>query len=526
MPKNRTMKIVFPFRGQNRERRYGQERPPFTAQRAVNVRGFDAIERRERGGSRPGLIDFLDIDFGSTITAIQKVAYVDNSGNLQVKLVVIADGNMNIVDSSARTTTISYLTDPDGNNLTVNGDNIIFTSTVAAVSPLGDTDAFQLAEHDGRVYIADSTLRRYEPRTGAIQPMDNAPTNQPLVSVYRERIVLSGENHIVYFSRQGKPNDWNIGDNPDDIGRATIDYAGDNSVVGGTVTFQIAWGRKAFIYGHADGLYVIYGNPGGGGSKETVSESVGPIAPQAGCIADGMFIFLGRDGLYTWAIGSNSLPERISEVIPDSLRDVATTTNDIIMRYDKKNAGVHLFITPATGDGNHWWIDLKNRALWPVKFGLSTLQPIAAGVLPLTGDSDVVFGCKDGYLRRFSNAKTTDDGTAIASAVGIGPLHISGDDGMDGQVMEIVSELGTGSANVTWALVPAKSAEEASDRFETDLDAVTTTNVNGTGTWVANRNPVRHPRSRGPWCVLWLSSVGRWAYESVQIQAKQTGRLR
>jgi len=594
MPKQlRNRNIIFPLGGEFRAGGYAQKEPPFTTPRAVNVRGVGTFEGRDRGGSRPGLYDFLDVDFGTAITGIQKVAYVDDDGDLQVKLVVIADGNMNLVESSSRVTTVSYLTDESGNTITVGGDNIIFSSTVAAVNPLGNTDAFQMAEHDGKVYIADNVLREYEARSGYVRPVSAAPTGNQLVTVYRERVVLSGANHLVYFSRQGKPNDWNIGDDPLDIGRACIDYAGDNSVVGGAVTFQMAWGRNAFIFGHADGLYVIYGNPGGGGSKKTVSDSFGPIAPQAGCIVDGLFVFLSRNGLYSWNIGSNDQPNMLSSVVPEELKDVDVTANDIIMKYDKKNKGVHLFITPtiyntgtvtvsgttctltggvwptwltadfaeaslvigattysvtartddthlkvsASGDvvgqaytllrdGSHWWIDLKYRALWPVKFALATHQPIAAGVLPLTGDSDVVLGCRDGYLRRFSNTSTTDDGTTITSSVGMGPLHISEENSMDGIITEISGDLADDSAAVTWALVPGKSAEEAVDAFDSDLTAGTTANVRGTGTWGERHNRPSYPRSRGPWSVLWLSSEGRWAYESVSLKTRKLGRLR
>ena len=138
----------------------------------------------------------------------------------------------------------------------------------------------------------------------------------------------------------------------------------------------------------------------------------------------------------------------------------------------------------------------------------------------------MIVGCQDGYLRRFSDTKSTDDGTPIASSIGLGPFHIGGSFGMDGQITEMTADLADDSANVTWALVPGKTAEAAVDAFIADLDAGTTANVRGTGTWVEKHNHPVRPRSRGAWSVLWLSSVGRWAYEYVSIKDKKLGRLR
>jgi len=207
------------------------------------------------------------------------------------------------------------------------------------------------------------------------------------------------------------------------------------------------------------------------------------------------------------------------------MRDVDVTATQVIMRYDHVSRGVHLFLTPASGVGTHWWLDLDRRAFWPVKVP-ATMQPWAMATMPGSGYSNVVLGCKDGYLRRFSDTASDDDGTALQSDVLFGPFHVSRMEGVDGQIMEIVGALAADSGTVTWKLVMGKSAEEAVDRAESILDGNDQIEVDSSGTWVAGQNCVEYPRSRGPWAVLWLSSTDQWSYSTASMVMERLGRLR
>jgi hypothetical protein len=52
--KRRIFEVMFPFAGLNRSTSF-QHQPPYTTPDATNVRPFDTIDFRLRGGSRPGL---------------------------------------------------------------------------------------------------------------------------------------------------------------------------------------------------------------------------------------------------------------------------------------------------------------------------------------------------------------------------------------------------------------------------------------------------------------------------------------
>ena len=518
----RSIEVRFPLAGLARQRAYAQTQEPYTTPYARNVRSVGALERRGRGGSRPMLAKYVSNDFGSTITAMSKVSYQDGDGNHQLDLVVIADGNMNVVRGSFVTTTIAYLATDDGDLVTTDsGDNIIFDSTVAAVNPIGYSDAFHTAEHNGKLYVAGSTLQVYNPATGLVDVVANAPTNQPLVAVYRERIVLGGADHILYMCRSRKPTDWNFVDRPEDKGKAVAIGMPD------TTLFLAAWRDTALIAATNDELWVFYGNPGGDGRRRNISHEAGMIAPRGACITPGgMLVFLARDGLYTWQIGSEARPEPFSpRRVPDEMRDIDPSVLDVTMEYDHKNRGIHLFLTPAATAGEHWWIDIDNKALWPVIFGNNNHQPIATAVLPQSGDSDVLLGCKDGYIREFSNSATTDDGTAMNSDLFLGPFRL-GDIRTEGMITEMIGAMADNTVGMTWRLYKAATAEEVTDNAVADLDGGTTTYQHSSGTWGENRNDPEFPRTRGAWGLLWLDAAGKWSYESIIMKLRKCGKIR
>jgi hypothetical protein len=127
----------------------------------------------------------------------------------------------------------------------------------------------------------------------------------------------------------------------------------------------------------------------------------------------------------------------------------------------------------------------------------------------------VVFGSYDGYVRRFSDAATTDDGTAISSYVEIGPLRM-GETGHEGMLLELAGSLDESSGDVTWAIMSGDTAEAAS--------ASATAKV--TGIWSAGRNNRVGVRVRDVACKLKLSSTARWAMEGAFAVFGPGGRIR
>lgn len=528
MAGKRSAKIKFPLGGAYRRGGYAQKTQPFTAPRAVNVRSFGPLERRGRGGSRPGLEKLVDNDFGTDILGVRSITYLDSDGDRQQDLAVICDGVLSIVRGAVVTVTTANLVTDDGDMIVdESGNQIIFTSTVSSSSPLGNSNAFSMAEKGGKLYIADSTLKKYDPVTGVVQAVAGAPASQPLMCVYQERLVLAGENHMFYMSAQVDEENWDFGADLENVARAVAGYVGDGGKLGEIINSMVAHEDKTLVLGTTDSLWAVYGNPAGDGQKKCVSPFVGVIAPEAITVTpDGMVLFVTRRGVYVWQVGSKQHPEPFSaKRIPEELLDIDPTATDVVLEYDQRAQGVHLFLTPASGTGTHWWIDLENKAFLEVSLAADH-QPVCTGLLATSGDSNVILGCKDGYLRMFANDATDDDGTNIQSDILLGPFHVPRMEGANGQIAEMVGALAAGSGTVTWRLVVGASAETVVDLAETALDGDRSTGVDVSGSWVAGQNAVVYPRSRGAWAVLWLSATAPWAFEAVTMWMKKLGRLR
>jgi hypothetical protein len=534
MPRTVQKALTFPLSGVSRSRGYRDQAFPYAAPWAVNVRGVEAAERRERGGSRPGLAKVHATDFGDDILAIIPVTSVDSSGVRNRDLLVIAGGSFSSLrGSTVISPTAALVTDAGVSITTDTGDEIVFTSTVSAVNPIGPTTAYEGVERAGKVYLADATLKVYDPLTGVVAAVQASagivPTGCPLIALYRDRIFLAGADHIWFCSRQGDPADWALAGDMSDTGRASAGQIGRAGEIGEPITAMVPVGDRGLLFATANTLWILRGDPIDG-SMTQLSSEIGIIAPGAWAeSSDGTIAFLSNDGVYL-VNNNGDRPTRWSEEkIPGELRNVSTSSR-ISMAYDVLGRGYHLFITPSSGLGSHWWLDLENKALWPVRFQTAH-QPVSASrIRGSSGLSEVILGCKDGYLRKFSDAATTDDGTAITSHVLIGPFRLSVGDAADAMLKEIYGTLADNAGSVTWRIVMGDSAEAVADAgvagITASLAGTSIVGVAASGTWAENRNKVVHVRARGPWAVIWLSSAASWAYEAITVVINQLGRLR
>jgi len=626
MPKTVEKTLTFPLAGVARRRGYRKQERPYAAPWAVNVRGVGQLENRERGGSRPGLARVHSNNFGSVITCVKSVTSVDaDTGTRYQDLVVIADGAISYLRGSSIGSPSPYLLWPDGSEILWDtGDNIIYDSTVSSVSAIGPTDAYDAVERNGRLLLADSVLRSYNPITGIVEVVGGTPpAAQPVIALYRDRVFLSGVDHQWYCSRQSDIEDWDFGGKEGDNGRAVAGQMSHSGIIGADLKAMIPFSDKNLVFACSNSLWVLNGDPATG-SVTNVSPEIGILGTNAWArTPEGVMVFLGNDGLYLWNVGSGA-PVRFSEErVPDELRNISPTENTITMAYDPVGRGVDLFVSPeittitlsgddlapagsvgvytengeyndqpayehssgsfwiwwstattqwivsiskgsalvdnfyaiadyvgstpirsdwaATGGhyagepvttaavGAHWWIDLENKAVWPVVLRPEH-EPLAVGRIETNGLAEVVFGCRDGRLRKFSSSDTDDDGTAIESHVLLGPFRISPSDTRDALLAEVHGIMADNSGAVTWRVMMGDSAEEVADKGVAGIVAAlaggSVVGVDATGIWADNRNKVVRPRSRGAWVVIWLSSATPWSYEAVAIRARQLGRLR
>lgn len=486
-------------------------------------------EKRRRGGSRPGLAKFCTTRLGDQVTALIPVTYLDSAGTRRHDLVYVADGALGYVRDGVAVATTAELEGPDGVDLLTDTDETIdFSATVTNHFLHGTVRA-------GRVYFADATLSVYDPATGVVEPVvaraGIVPTGEPLIALYRDRIVLAGQTQAIYYSRVSDPADWNFGAAMEDPSAAVAGQLSDAGRMGDVVTAMIPIHDQVLVLATENSLWTLRGDPTTG-RLDNVSDELGIVDRHAWAMSpDGLLCFLSNDGVYVWSAGSGQAPVRFSaERLPDELREVDTDTCRVSMAYDPVGRGFHLFLTPDDGVAYHWWIDVENRAFWPQRL-VAGHQPRVAALLTEQGLGNAVLGCRDGYLRYFLDGQVDDDGTDLESHVLIGPVHLGTTEG-DAFLAEIhgaMEELSEGGS-VTWRVVHGRSAAEAGEAalasLERVLDGLEPTGVSASGTWGEGRGRVERPRSRGPWVVVWLSSSASWSYEAVTLVARQLGRHR
>lgn len=534
MPQTDRKTLSFPLAGVDRQGVYRRQTRPYAAPWASNVRGYDPLEGRERGGSRPGLSKISSSDLGD-ITLLVSLTYIDPDGARHADLVAIGDGQFYVISGSVSTATTGELATEAGATLaTEAGDLIVFDSTVSAEPAVGTSGAYSAAARGGKLYLADSVLRVYSPSSGVVEPVlasaGTVPTEQPLVCTYRDRIVLAGSDHVWYASRQSDPSDWDFGADMDDNGRAVAGQVAFSGGIGDAITAMVPVEDRALVFASENELWVLSGDPASGQLSQ-VSSEIGIIASQAWAVSPGGLVaFLSNDGVFLWGAGSGRHPERFSEDrMPEQLRNVSTSSR-ISMAYDPTGRGYHLSITPSEGTGTHWWLDIPNRAIWPVSYQAGH-QPTAMARVDGNGLAETAMAGRDGYVRKPDRSSATDDGSTLESHVLLGPIRLTADDTHDAALAELHGILAAGTTGtVTWRLCMGDSAEAVTDTAVAGvLAAIAGTAISGvvaSGAWTAGRNPVVRPRSRGAWMVVWLEGAGKWAYEAVAMVSRRFGRIR
>lgn len=308
-------------------------------------------------------------------------------------------------------------------------------------------------------------------------PKGFIPVGRPLCVLWRDRMVLAGGKytpHLWEMSRQGDPNDFDYGSEPDDVGTAIAGQTSDAGQLGEPITALIPHNNDCLIFGCSSSLWIMRGDPAYGGQIDNLSREVGVLTATSWCrTPEDYLFFLGRDGLYMMAPGCGSIPVSASrEFLPKELLNIDTTAYTVSMAYDVRYRAIHLFVSKnSAATATHWWIDAKvsmygdggNVAFWKVVYPATTLDPfIVHGRRNHASDhSSVVLGGRDGYLRRYSHDLDTDDGTNFASFIYYGPVRASTDDFMDGMLHDIIADVAQDSGDVKCEVLLGETAETA-----------------------------------------------------------------
>lgn len=314
-----------------------------------------------------------------------------------------------------------------------------------------------------------------------------------------------------YASRTGEIDDWDYGGDMEDVARAVVGTCSLAGRSGDEIQAFIPVNDSHMFIATRSATWVLAGEPTTG-TFNIVSEHVGVVAPNAWCRSDSTVYMLSTNGLYV--IDANSSASLVSGSLPEDLKGITDAENPFLV-YDPDGVGVHIFT-----DVGDWYYDIGNRAFWPISFSADGQRPKAGCQVVLDGVHTTVFLCSDGNWRTFDHDGDADDGgVPIPSEIAIGPIHVAPSEGEDGMVDEVFLSTAMSSADVGMAIAVGKYAEEAVDNARSGIFA-------GMFVLRSGWNRIVRPRSRGAWCVVVLTSTGRWAFESLHLICKQLGRLR
>lgn len=458
MPVN---ELRFPLAGLDRRLSYAQQAPATTPY-SLNIWPDDVTLERARGGTRPGTEKYAIPSVGGMPDLVADVSYV-SGGVHRSKLVVVYNG-------------LLYYDDGAGNLTTVNTPG----ATLASGYQLGYAELYQ------KLYIigdnsGDSILCVFDPAANTLDQVagltagvDGYPPDCTMACNYNNRIILAGNPaspHSYYASRQGDATDWLVaieGDTQSPFSAANSDQGR----LSEKITALIPHSTDCMFFGCTSSMWAMQGDIAAGGRITKIAENIGVWGPRSWCYdTDGVLYFLSYDGVYVMPPGCGSLPKPISRPkIPQELINIDRDAFRVSMAYDVRNRGVLIAVTSITGADTSTMFFLStenNIAFWPVEFAepdhhAGELFQLRERIPDDQGLSNMMIGCRDGYIRRFNRDLSQDDDfTDIQAAIDIGPFPLGGDASREGLLQQVQVSLGAESGDVVCSVRAAKSAQQA-----------------------------------------------------------------
>ena len=372
------------------------------------------------------------------------------------------------------------------------------------------------------------------------------PAKAYLGCLYRGRNVLAGNPaypHQWYMSKIGDPWNW-VYASTDPL-TAAAGNAADAGETGDIVRALIPYKDDYLIFGCASTIWVLTGDPAAGGEIDEVDLTVGMFGANSWCFdGDGNLYFWGTAGIYKIPLGFRSI-ENLTEIsLPDLISDEGAdpSSHRITMAYDRKRHGILICITKLSdGTNSNYWYDLKLKGLFPESYpnecGPYSLFYYAANDTDYT---DLLVGCKDGYIRKFDDT-AKDDNTGSSSTDPISsyvvwPIqHLTEDNDKEGKLTSLTIELAGGAgANgsntfpdtdaVSYDIHVGDDAETVIEDIRDGATPFTTGILSGTG-----RKARIRTRARGAYLAIRFynsTATETWAVNKIFGEIKEAGKIR
>lgn len=249
------------------------------------------------------------------------------------------------------------------------------------------------------------------------------PEKAYLGCLYRGRCVLSGNPDYPYqwyMSRQFNPWDWVYAAND-----AQSPVAGGNSdagKVGDVIRALIPYRDEYLIFGCANSIWVLKGDPAEGGTLQEVDLTKGMFGFKSWCYdGDGNLFFASLHGIHMLPVGFGPIQNLSEFPLPKMLIDFSAqpNTHRISLGYDRLRGGILVAITRLSdGDNINYYYDLKTQGWFVEEY------PDSCGVYSIfsydsqeTEYSGLLIGATDGFIRVHDDSTKSDADTTGTVAI-------------------------------------------------------------------------------------------------------------
>ena len=378
---------------------------------------------------------------------------------------------------------------------------------------------------------------------GSTKSYGTMPNKAYLGCLYKGRGVLSGDPEHPeqwYMTRQG--NLWDFAYLANDTGTPIRGGDGDAGEAGDIMRALIPYKDDYLIHGCASTLWYIVGDPAYGGDLLELDLTAGILGARAHCWdnAENLYI-LATTGLLKIPKGFGT-PENLTTLsYPNFIKVMAfdAALHRITIGYDRIRQGIIISKTTlADGVNSCWWYDFRTGGLFPETY------PEECGMYSMfyyeANDPDykeLLFGCKDGYIRAADDTAKSDDiggsDEAIDSYYTLGPIRMGSEtrEGVFTSLLGVpaggttVGSL-TNSSDIDWKLWTAETADELVEKL------LANTSPKIAGTMVA-LGSIRGARKRREVLGMYMGiRLGNdtlnetWSLERLQVNIRQGGRLK
>lgn len=346
-----------------------------------------------------------------------------------------------------------------------------------------------------------------------------------LLAVWRGRAVLAADPLAPQNWHMSKQLDFENWDEFPVVPLATQAISGNNAEAGmvpDIVTALMPYSDDYLLFGGDKSLWLMRGDPMAGGVLDLVSDQTGVAFGDAWCKdPEGNLYFFGsRGGIFVTNVGGG-IVDLTRDMIDRRLSDIDLSAYRAVLTWDTEFDGLHLCFVPWTTVASgtvttHYFWSKRTGGIFPWTFSRSSSphNQQVTSVLVIDGDAvadrKLLFGCQDGYVRKWERTLDTDDGVVVDANVFYMTALADEEAEIGIQALEVVLAEDQGPA--TYKLYASHVPDALGQ-------------IRAAGTLKNGRNRAL-VRAGGSYVWLELSGRSRHAIESVDLDVVRLGHKR